>query len=103
LADRIGIDLTRSFAYSDSATDIPMLEAVGNPVAVNPDRELRRHAEEHEWQVRDFRRPVRLRSRIRGAVPAPRPSIAVVVGAAAVAAVFGWVVLRSRLGGRDRA
>jgi HAD superfamily hydrolase (TIGR01490 family) len=100
LAERVGIDLSGSYAYSDSTTDIPMLSAVGNPVAVNPDRELRRHAEEHEWQVRDFRRPVRLRSRIAGA--APRPSVAVVVGVAAVAAVFGWVVVRSRLRGFDR-
>ena len=97
LAERVGIDLAGSYAYSDSTTDIPMLSAVGNPVAVNPDRDLRRHAEEHEWQVRDFRRPVRLRSRIAGA--APRPSVAVVIGVAAVAAVFGWVVVRSRLRG----
>ena len=39
-----GIDLEHSWAYSDSATDIPMLEAVGHPVAVNPDRELARAA-----------------------------------------------------------
>ena len=101
IAARVGIDLGGSYAYSDSTTDIPMLAAVGNPVAVNPDRELRRHAEEQEWQVRDFRRPVRLRSRIAGA--APRPSVAVVIGVVAVAAVFGWVVIRSRLRGpRDR-
>jgi HAD superfamily hydrolase (TIGR01490 family) len=102
LAQRIGIDLSASYAYSDSSTDIPMLEAVGNPVAVNPDRDLRRHAEVEAWQVRDFRRPVRLRSRIRGAVPTPRPSIAVAVGVAAVAVVFGWVVLKSRFGTRER-
>jgi HAD superfamily hydrolase (TIGR01490 family) len=95
LAARDGIDLAGSYAYSDSTTDIPMLSAVGNPVAVNPDRDLRRHAEEHEWQVRDFRRPVRLRSRIASATP--RPTIAVVVGVVVVAAVFGWVVVRSRL------
>ena len=41
-AARDGIDLEHSWAYSDSATDIPMLEAVGHPVAVNPDRELAR-------------------------------------------------------------
>jgi HAD superfamily hydrolase (TIGR01490 family) len=101
IAERVGIDLEGSYAYSDSSTDIPMLAAVGNPVAVNPDRELRRHAEEQEWQVRDFRRPVRLRSRFGGA--SPRPSVAVVVGIAAVAAVFGWVVIRSRLAGRNAA
>jgi len=101
IAERVGIDLAGSYAYSDSTTDIPMLSAVGNPVAVNPDRELRRHAEEHQWQVRDFRRPVRLRSRFGGT--SPRSSIAVVAAVAAVAAIaaiFGWVVIRSRLAGR---
>ena len=39
-----GIDLDASYAYSDSATDLPMLEVVGHPVAVNPDRELARVA-----------------------------------------------------------
>ena len=38
LAERTGLDLGASSAYSDSATDLPMLEAVGRPVAVNPDR-----------------------------------------------------------------
>jgi len=40
LAERTGIDLSASTAYSDSATDVPMLEAVGHPVAVNADRAL---------------------------------------------------------------
>ena len=39
-----GYDLERCFAYSDSVTDVPMLEAVGHPYAVNPDKELRRLA-----------------------------------------------------------
>ena len=42
IAERTGLDLAGSFAYTDSITDLPMLEAVGHPVAVNPDRELRR-------------------------------------------------------------
>jgi HAD superfamily hydrolase (TIGR01490 family) len=96
LAQRLGIDLANSYAYSDSVTDVPMLTAVGNAVAVNPDKELRHHAEELGWQIRDFRRPVRLRNRIAGAVPPPKISIAAAVGAAAVAAVLVWVVLRSR-------
>jgi hypothetical protein len=74
-----------------------MLEAVGHPVAVNPDKELRRVAEERGWDCRDFRSPVRLRSRIAAAVPSPRPSyLAGAFGAVAVAAILGWVVLRSR-------
>src|SRR6266568_2149180 len=66
IAEREGIDLSGSYAYSDSITDLPMLEAVGNPVAVNPDRDLRREAEKRGWQIRYFRRPVRLRTRLAG-------------------------------------
>jgi HAD superfamily hydrolase (TIGR01490 family) len=51
-----GVDLDASTAYSDSHTDLPFLEAVGNPVAVNPDRELRRIAAQRGWQVLEFRR-----------------------------------------------
>ena len=51
-----GFDLAVSTAYSDSHTDLPFLEAVGNPVAVNPDRELRRIAAERGWPVLDVRR-----------------------------------------------
>jgi HAD superfamily hydrolase (TIGR01490 family) len=102
LAERLGMDLEGSYAYSDSITDLPMLEVVGNPVAVNPDKELRREAEERGWQVRDFRRPVRLRTRLAQAVPPPKPSFAAAIGAAAAAAVLAWVILRSREG-RERA
>jgi HAD superfamily hydrolase (TIGR01490 family) len=56
LAAREGLDLGASTAYSDSYTDVPFLEAVGNPVAVNPDRELRRVAAERGWPVRQFGR-----------------------------------------------
>lgn len=56
IADRDGIDLEGSFAYSDSATDVPMLEAVGHPVAVNPDRRLREIAAERDWEVARFSR-----------------------------------------------
>ncbi len=49
-----GLDLTESWAYSDSATDLPMLEVVGHPVAVNPDRALRRIAQMRGWPVLRF-------------------------------------------------
>jgi HAD superfamily hydrolase (TIGR01490 family) len=49
-------DLEASTAYSDSHTDLPFLEAVGHPVAVNPDRKLRRIAAERGWPVLEFRR-----------------------------------------------
>jgi HAD superfamily hydrolase (TIGR01490 family) len=101
LAAERGIDLSSSYAYSDSITDLPMLEAVGHPVAVNPDRELRREAERRGWQVRDFRRPVRLRQRLPQVSP-PSPVVAVVAGSAALALVLGWLYLR-RLAGSRRA
>lgn len=46
-----GIDVAGSYAYSDHHSDIPMLEAVGNPVAVNPDRELKRHSLKKGWKI----------------------------------------------------
>ena len=58
------IDLAGSWAYSDSVSDLPMLEAVGHPVAVNPDRQLRRLAGEREWPVLEFERPVALGDRV---------------------------------------
>jgi HAD superfamily hydrolase (TIGR01490 family) len=51
LAEREGIDLEASFAYSDSESDLPMLRAVGQPVVVNPDAELRRIALHEGWEV----------------------------------------------------
>jgi HAD superfamily hydrolase (TIGR01490 family) len=55
-ADDHGIDLERSYAYSDSASDLPMLRAVGIPVVVNPDEELARIAREAGWRVMRFER-----------------------------------------------
>ncbi|HVF06853.1 MAG TPA: HAD-IB family hydrolase [Frankiaceae bacterium] len=88
LAAEHGWDLAECYAYSDSMTDLPMLEAVGHPVAVNPDKALRRVATERGWPVREFRRPVSLASRIAAQRPAPR----LVAGAAVVggAAAIGW-------------
>jgi HAD superfamily hydrolase (TIGR01490 family) len=56
LARREGIDLAESYAYSDSESDLPMLQAVGHPVVVNPDRELARTAREQGWQILRFDR-----------------------------------------------
>ena len=55
-ADEHGIDLETSWAYSDSASDLPMLRAVGNPVVVNPDAELAAIAREGNWRVMHFER-----------------------------------------------
>jgi len=97
LADAEGIDLAVSFAYSDSITDLPMLEAVGFPVAVNPDRDLRRAATARGWPVVVFDRPIRLRDRV--SLPPPGPLLAM---AGTVAAVGGasalalWARRRAR-------
>ena len=98
LAEEVGLDLGRSFAYSDSATDLPMLEVVGNPVAVNPDKGLRRIAEERDWAVETFRNPVPLRSRLPNIRPpemsVPGPVVAA-AGVAGVAMVAWWLSQRS--------
>ncbi len=51
LASWNSYDLAQSYAYSDSASDLPMLEAVGHPVAVNPDSKLERHARRNGWPI----------------------------------------------------
>jgi HAD superfamily hydrolase (TIGR01490 family) len=55
LAAQRGINLEQSYAYGDSANDIPMLELVGHPTGINPDLRLRRYCREHHWPVREFR------------------------------------------------
>ena len=57
LAAEQGFDLSKSTAYSDSHTDLPFLEAVGNPVAVNPDRRLRELALDRGWRILRFDEP----------------------------------------------
>ena len=57
LAQDEGYDLAQSYAYSDSYTDLPMLEVVGHPFAVNPDEQLRRVARERVWPVLEFAKP----------------------------------------------
>jgi HAD superfamily hydrolase (TIGR01490 family) len=98
LAAREGIDLDESYAYSDSITDAPMLELVGHPVAVNPDKELAKLVKERGWEQRTFARPVRLRDRV--PVPPAGPTIAVSGAlAAAGAGVAVWWWLRKRENG----
>ncbi|HEX3174368.1 MAG TPA: HAD-IB family hydrolase [Solirubrobacterales bacterium] len=55
-ADQHGIDLSASYAYSDSVSDLPMLRAVGHPVVVNPDPPLAEVAEQEGWQTMRFER-----------------------------------------------
>jgi len=87
VAVRDGLDLDHCWAYSDSATDIPMLAAVGHPVAVNPDRELARAARERGWQVQQFRLEVPLRERV--PLPAPKQAAALSGGVALAALAAG--------------
>lgn len=57
LVDKRGYDLASSYAYSDSVTDVPMLSLVGHPVAVNPERGLKKYATENGWEMRSFKNP----------------------------------------------
>ena len=95
LAERRGYDLARSYAYSDSITDVHMLEIVGHPHAVNPDKELRRVARANDWPVLTFDRPVALGARMR--LPERRGALAAL--AAGTAVVVGGAIL---LGARRR-
>jgi HAD superfamily hydrolase (TIGR01490 family) len=56
IAEQVDLDLDGSWAYSDSASDLPMLEVVGNPVAVNPDAPLLEAARREGWKVMRFER-----------------------------------------------
>jgi HAD superfamily hydrolase (TIGR01490 family) len=92
LAAREGWDLADCYAYSDSVTDLPLLSAVGHPVAVNPDKALRKEAAERDWPVREFARPVRPSRRL----PAPPGSGEAWLAGVAVAGVAGvaWLAVR---------
>ena len=91
LAEERGYDLAECFAYSDSSSDLPLLEAVGHPSAVNPDRTLRRVALENSWPILAFRHPVPLgrRLRERPAVPVAAAALAAGVGVAIGIALYG--------------
>ncbi|KAB3522639.1 HAD-IB family hydrolase [Corynebacterium sp. zg254] len=81
IAQEHGFDLSQSYAYSDSGTDVPMLELVGHPTAVNPDRALKKVAAEREWPIVNFRRPE----------PITQSNVAVLAGAGATLAILGAV------------
>jgi HAD superfamily hydrolase (TIGR01490 family) len=103
LAKTEGYDLARCYAYSDSATDLPMLEEVGHPYAVNPDRALRREAAARNWPVLVFTKPVRLRDRFVGvSLPQPSTLAAVAVSAGAATAGVVWLAARRRGAARQR-
>ena len=92
LAAKRGWDLADCYAYSDSVTDAPMLSAVGHPVAVNPDKALKKLATESEWPVRVFAKPVRATRR----VPTPPGPPVAYAGVTVVAALvlLAWLMGR---------
>lgn len=91
LAEERGYNLAECYAYSDSHTDLPMLEVVGHPVAVNPDSDLRAVAVERGWPIRDFRKPVALREQ-----STKRSAIAAGAGVALASVALGltWYARR---------
>lgn len=92
LARKRGYDLDNSYAYSDSITDVAMLESVGNSFVVNPDKELRKVARERGWPVLEFTKPVALQSRVK--LPPAKPTLAALAVGGAVA--LGGVVWANR-------
>ncbi len=93
LAAREGYPLEHCYAYSDSITDLPMLQAVGHPSAVNPDRALRKEAVANGWPVLTFSRPVSLRDRI----PAPSGAAVATTAAVGISAVAAGALTYSLL------
>ena len=93
LAEEVGYDLAASYAYSDSVTDVPMLEVVGHAFAVNPDKELKRIAEERGWPVLVFTRPVGLKSRTK---VSGQTLAALAVGGAVAVGGYVWANARRR-------
>ncbi|MFI6433192.1 HAD-IB family hydrolase [Rhodococcus oryzae] len=92
-AERKEADLSRSFAYSNGGEDIPMLESVGHPVALNPDRKLTGVAQRKGWPVVNLRKPQL------GADPVSVVRTSTAVGALMATAVAGGaagLVLRNR-------
>ena len=83
LAAARGFDLNQCYSYSDSHNDIPLLQAVGNPCAINPDAVLRIRALAEGWPIHDFRR-ARFLNRLLG------PAVS------RLAAVATWLTPRKR-------
>ena len=89
LCQQRGIDLADCFAYSDSETDLPMLQVVGHAFAVNPDRQLAKVAHDQSWPILSFSHPVRAHDRSRSHTPFIVSAVVI-----SVAAVLGRARLR---------
>lgn len=83
LAAERGWDLTSSYAYTDSVSDLPLLELVGHPVAVNPDRALAKIARERSWEVASFTHTARVKK------PRKRTAAKAILPLAVAAGVVG--------------
>ena len=89
LCEQRGIDLSDCYAYSDSETDVPMLQVVGHAFAVNPDRQLAKVAHDESWPILSFNHPVRAHDRSRSHTPFVISALVI-----SVAAVLGRARLR---------
>jgi HAD superfamily hydrolase (TIGR01490 family) len=98
LAEQHDYQLEECYAYSDSATDLPMLKVVGHPFAVNPDKALRREATALSWPILDFNRPVSLHSRFPSAAAARAAALGAGPRARAAAAEIGGPAVAVALG-----
>jgi HAD superfamily hydrolase (TIGR01490 family) len=93
MAAERGYDLDECYAYSDSSSDLPLLEAVGHPSAVNPSRSLRRYAVERGWPILEFRHPIPLGRRLRDRPAVP---VAAALGVGVTAAIGLAILARRR-------
>jgi HAD superfamily hydrolase (TIGR01490 family) len=96
LAQASGYDLAECYAYSDSITDLPMLETVGHPFVVNPDRALRKAAAERGWAILHFSNAVPLRERLAGLRSPHAAATLSLAGAGVAAAGIAWYAARRR-------
>lgn len=94
LAKREGYALEHCYAYSDSITDLPMLEMVGHPAVVNADRTLRKEAAARGWPVLTFSRPVSLRDRISAPSGAAVATTTAVAFSALAAGALSYALVR---------
>lgn len=99
-ATKHNIDLNASYAYSDSITDLPMLEVVGHPVVVNPDVALNEVALERSWPVIRCEKPVALKKPL---LDYPEQRKKAVLGVTALALLTTWLVSRRKKNKRDAA
>ena len=99
-AESHNINLNASYAYSDSITDLPMLEVVGHPIIVNPDSALNEVAAERSWPIIRCEKPVALRKPL---IDYPDQRRKAVIGVTAIALLTTWLVGRRKKTKRDAA